>query len=136
MATLEHGTTIDGALIEKTGTATATGTTITVDLATGNYFEIDFQVPGGMTGNVNTFTINNPHTSQVSSFKINIRQDDPNRQITWGSLSAFKWPGGTGPTLSTGAVSSFFQDRHDILQFTTWDAATTWYGRVIGLRYD
>ena len=126
--------TIDGAVTEKIGTATVSGTTITVDLATGNFFEIDFQI-GSASGDIATFTISNTSGTHISSFVLKIIQDDPNRQITWGSLSAFKWPGGTGPTLTSGSPASSFQDKHDILSFTTYDYGTTWHGAVVGQNY-
>ena len=119
-------TTIAGDLIEKVGTGAASGTTVTVDLATGSFFEIDLQ---NASGDIATFTISNPHASQVSTFKLQITQGSTARQISWGSLSAFKWPGGTGPTLTTT------NDKVDILQFTTWDAATTWYGKIVGKNF-
>ena len=126
-------TTIDGSVTEKIGTATVSGTTITVDLATGNFFEIDFS--SGASGDIATFTISNTSGTHISSFVLKITQDDPNRQITWGSLSAVKWPGGTGPTLTSGAQQAAFQDKDDILSFTTYDYGTTWLGTVVGQNY-
>jgi hypothetical protein len=99
--------------------------TITVDLATGNFFELDLESAGAITA----FTISNPHASQVSTFKLQITQGSTARQISWGGLSAFKWPGGTGPTLTTT------NNAVDILQFTTWDTGTSWYGKIVGQNF-
>ena len=56
-------TTITGTLTEKRGTTTVTGTTITVDMATGNYFEANL---GFLSGNLATFNVTNlPSASQV-----------------------------------------------------------------------
>ena len=102
------------------------GRGLTVDLATGNFFEVDLE---SLTENISSLTISNPHASQVSTFKLQITQGSTARQFSWGGLSAFKWPGGTGPTLTTT------NNAVDVLQFTTWDAATTWYGRVVGQNF-
>ena len=48
--------------------------------------------------------------------------------FTGGSTSV-KWAGGTAPTLSTGANDV------DILQFTTANGGTSWYGTVSGLNF-
>ena len=125
-------TTINGQLIETAGIGAISGLTLTVDLATDNYFECDMVNHSGPTPRViSTFTINNAHASQVSSFTLIIIQDSPPRQFDWSTLSAFKWPGGTGPTLTTAV-----QNKLDILEFTTWDAGTSWYGKVVGQRFD
>jgi hypothetical protein len=141
-------TTIDGSLIEKEGTVTLSGTTLAVDLSTGSFFEIDLD---NASGTITTFTITNPHASHVSIFKLRIIQGSPARQFDWPACgggvacslpqygtqssceaaggtwgSAMKWPGGTGPTITTT------NHMVDVLQFTTWTVGATWYGRVVG----
>jgi hypothetical protein len=102
------------------------GTGLTVDLATGSFFEIDLE---NATEEVAELIISNPHTSQVSTFKLQITQGFIPRVIRWDGQGNIKWPGGTAPTLTT-------TDRNvDILQFTTYDAGTTWYGKVVGQNY-
>ncbi len=121
-------TTIAGDLIEKVGTGAASGTTVTVDLATGSFFEIDLE---NATEEVAELIISNPHASQVSTFKLHITQGSTARVIRWAAPneSHIKWPGGTAPTLTTT------NNKVDILQFTTWDAATTWYGKIVGKNF-
>ena len=109
-------------------TSTVSGTTVTVDLAAGNFFEIDLQPA---SGDIATFTISNPSGTHISTFGLKITQGSTARQITWASLSAFKWIGGNSgrPTLTTT------DNAVDILSFTTYDNGTTWYGAVVGQNY-
>ena len=129
MANLKGDTTFEGGLIVDSEEGSISDSTLTINLATGNFFEVDFINVGWPQNTIDTFTISCYHASHVSSFKLVIINDAPARQFDWSSLSAFKWPGGTGPTITTA------QDKRDILQFTTWDAATTWYGKVVGQNF-
>jgi hypothetical protein len=126
-------TTIDGSLIGNSEEGSISDSTLTINLATGNLFEVNFADVGWPQNTIDTFTISGYHASHVSSFKLVIINDDPPRQFDWSSLSTFKWPGGTGPTITGGGAAG--QDKRDILQFTTWDAGSTWYGRVIGQNF-
>ena len=120
-------TTIDGGLTEKEGTATwPNGTTLTVDLLTGSFFEVDLV---SASGTITAFNISNPHATQVSEFKIKLIQHSSARQFNWGGLRAFKWAGGTGPTLTTG------DGNVDILSFTTYNEGSTWFGKVVGQNF-
>jgi hypothetical protein len=105
--------------------ANIVGTTLTVDLATGNFFEMDFQSAGS---NPDTFTISNPSASYISSFVLKITQGSTARQLSL-LPSKFKWIGGTIPTLTTT------DNAVDILSFTTYDYGTTWLGAVVGQNY-
>ena len=124
MANLQN-TIIDGGITEKIGTSTVSGTTVTIDLNTGNFFELDFT---SASGTIATFTITKPAltSTTVSTFVLKIQQGITARDFNWGSLSAFKWNGGTAPALST------LYENIDFLSFTTWDNGTTWYGSEIG----
>ena len=73
-------TTITGGVINKKGTGAASGTTITVDSATGSSFEIDLQTA---SGDISTFTINNPSSTYINSFILKITQGSTARQIIW-----------------------------------------------------
>ncbi len=119
---------IDGDLPLKKGTTThPNGTTVAVDLATGNYFEVDFQ---NVSGTITTFTITEALSgTQVQTFVLKITQGSPNWGIDWGGLSAFYWAPPGAPILSAG------NDAIDILQFTTYDLGTTWYGEIVGLNF-
>ena len=88
MANLK-ATTFEGGLFEKLGTSTVSGTTVTVDLATGSFFTADLQ---SLSGNVATFTISNtPSTSgQTTTFLLKVSQGSTARQFLWSSLYTFK----------------------------------------------
>ena len=131
--------TVEKGITEKLGTSTVSGTTITVDLATGNHFVVDLE---GLTGDISTFTVNNTNSTSnmVSSFTMKVIQGTTTstRNFTWASLTAFKWPGAFGdgslldfdpPSLTQGA------DKVDIFSFITYDNGTTWYGQIIGMDY-
>ncbi len=121
-------TTINGVIIEKSNSAggQVSGTTVSIDISTANFFQLDLQ---SASGNIATFTIAGVKSGFVNSFVLKITQGSTARDFTWGSLSAFKWDGGTAPTLSTGT------DDIDILSFTTYDNGTTWYGGVVGVDF-
>jgi len=130
MANLK-ATTFSGGLFEKTGTATLNNTTITVDLATGTFFILDFEL---LATNVTTFKVNNvPSTSgQAISFNVKVIQGSNPIQFNWLALGSFKWnkyykPGTgwvTGPTVSTT------NNAEDYYSFTTYDGVT-WYCSVL-----
>jgi hypothetical protein len=132
--TVAGTSTFTGGITEKVGTATATGTTITVDLATGNFFIADLE---GVSGNVVTLTISNisATSNQVSNFVLKIIQgtSTTTRAITWASVvtngTNIDWAGGDGPDITTGA------DKVDILSFTSYDNGTTWYGAIVGQEF-
>jgi len=102
------------------------GTGLTVDLATGSFFEIDLETT---TKDVAALTVSNPHASQVSTFILQIQQGSNARDFNWASISNVKWPGGTGPTITTT------NNKIDTFSFTTYDNGTTWYGKVVGQNY-
>ena len=102
------------------------GTNLTVDLDTGNFFEVDLEAS---TANVSAITVSNASATHVSSFVLKITQGSTARQIEFSELSAFKWIGGTTPTLTTT------NNAVDILSFTTYDNGTTWHGAVVGQNY-
>ncbi len=115
MANLQ-ATTISGSLIHKEGTATLSGTSITIDLTTGRSFEVDLQ---SASGNIATFNITGaPSSSYSSDFLLNITQGSTTRNILWGSLIGVnpRWAGdggsaGSGPTITTT------NDKKDIFSF-------------------
>jgi hypothetical protein len=119
-------TIVDGGLTEKEGTGAIAGTVCSVDLLTGSFFEVDLQ---NASGTITTFTISNPHATQVSEFKLKLTQSSSAKQFNWGGLTWLKWPGGTAPTLTTT------NNAIDVLQFTTYDNGTSWYGKVVGQNF-
>ena len=105
------------------------GTGLTVDLATGSFFEVDLE---NATEVVAGLTVSNPHASHVSTFILQITQGSTARVINWDlveGISHVKWPGGTAPTLTTT------NDKVDSFSFTTWDNGTSWYGKIIGQNF-
>jgi hypothetical protein len=102
------------------------GSSIVVDLSIGSFFEVDLQTA---TKNIFAITISNASASHISSFVLKLTQGSTARQIEWSELSAFKWIGGTAPTLTTT------DNAVDILSFTTYDYGTTWHGAVVGQNF-
>ena len=121
----------DKGVTEKIGTSTVGTTVVTVDLSTGNFFEVDLE---GLTGNCVTFTISNPDatSSMVSNFVMKIVQGSTTttRNFVWSTIVSngtnIDWAGGAGPDITTGA------DKVDILSFTSYDGGSTWYGAIVG----
>ena len=132
MATNLLATNFAGGVFEKTGTSTVSGTTVTVDLATGSFFVLDLQ---GASGTIATFTISNVAAyGKMVTFNTKVIQGSTARQFNWAGLTTHKWPSywkpGTGqvfrPTISTT------NDAVDVYSFTTYDNGTTWYATIVG----
>jgi hypothetical protein len=109
---------------------------IKMDVSTGNFFEVDmstatFWIPNVSTSsNISSFTITEALTgAQAQTFFLKVTQGSPAKQFDWSSITNIKWPGGTGPTLSTAYTAV------DVFRFTTYDQGTTWWGETIGLNY-
>ena len=123
-------TTLTAGFTEKKGTSSVSGTTLTVDVSTGNYFEGDL---ASASGNIATFTISNPPSAgNVGSFKIKIKQGTTARVFNWGSMTGAEpqWVDGTAP-----AMPAEYQT-YTVYSFTTYDGGTTWYGQVIATAFD
>lgn len=120
-------------ITEALGTGSASGTTITVDLDTGNFFEADLN---SASGNIVTFTINNINATSgyVSNFLLKVKQHASSaKAITWATVVSngtnVDWAGGVGPDVTTTANAI------DIFSFTTYDNGTTWYGGIVGQEF-
>ena len=99
---------------------------ITIDLSTGNYFEVDLQAANDI---IDTFTITESLASGTTqSFYLKVIQGSTARQFSWSSFSHIKWVG-SGPTITAT------NNAVDILSFTTFDEGTTWYGKVEGQNF-
>jgi hypothetical protein len=99
-------------------------TNITINLSTGNFFEIDLQ---DHSADIHSITINESLTgTQTQTFYIKLIQGSYGRSFIWSAITNVKWPAGTGPTL-TGTDNAV-----DVLSFTTYDGGTTWYGEIEG----
>jgi hypothetical protein len=132
MATNLLATNFAGGVFEKTGTSTVSGTTVTVDLATGSFFILDLQ---GASGTIATFTISSVAAyGKMVTFNTKVIQGSTARQFNWAGLTTHKWPSywkpGTGqvfrPTISTT------NDAVDVYSFTTYDNGTSWYSSIVG----
>lgn len=97
-----------------------TGTAYTINLASGNVFNLT------LTGNV-TFTFSGATSGKACSFAAYLKQDATgSRTATWpGSV---KWSGGA-PTLTTTASAV------DVAVFESLDGGTTWYGSLVGTNF-
>ena len=101
---------------------TNTGSTYTVDISTGNIFNLIL--------NANcTFTFSNPTASGTAcSFRLVLKQDATgSRLATWPASVA--WPSNTTVTLSTLPAS------FDVIEFLTLDGGTTYFGIPAGFAY-
>ena len=126
-------TNFAGGVFEKTGTSTVSGTTVTVDLATGSFFVLDLQ---GASGTIATFTISNVSAAapKMVTFNTKVIQGSTARQFNWAGLTTHKWQKywlpGTGwvhrPTISAT------NDAVDVYSFTTYDNGTSWYASIVG----
>ena len=121
-------TTISGTITEKKGTASISGTTLTVDMSTGNYFEASLATA---SGNIATFTITNPPASgSVGSFVIKITQGGTARSFNWATMSGARPVWESIPVIPTEA------NAQDVYTFTTYDGGTIWYGSNIGTEFN
>lgn len=91
-----------------------TGTSYTIDLEDGNVFELT------LTGNV-TYTISNPPGNNIAGSFTLIQKQDATGGRTMTLPASVKHPGGTAPTISSGANDI------DIFTVITTDGGTTWW---------
>jgi hypothetical protein len=92
-----------------------TGTTYTIDLESGNVFNLT------LTGDC-TYTFSNPPASgSAGAFTLIQNQDGTgSRTVTWPA--SVEWAGGSAPAITSTASST------DVFTFITTDGGTTWYG--------
>lgn len=111
-------TAINEMSLSVSGTIAApAGTTRTLDLNDHNFFGVS----ASGTGTV-TWTLSNPpSTGRAQSFIIEYVNGGA---VTNAWFTNTRWPGGTAPTLSTGASP-------DLLGFVTDDAGTNWRGVLL-----
>ncbi len=105
---------------ETSTTPTVSAGTLTLDLETGNVFEVT------VTENVTTLTFANPPASgRAGSCTLILRQDATGgRTLVWpGSV---RWPAGDPPAISAAANAA------DVFAFVTRDGGATWYGFLGG----
>jgi hypothetical protein len=89
----KDGTTVLQKLTQTQPTATTAAATTTIDLSTGNIFQIN------LAASITTLTLNN---ATPGKYYFQFTQDATgSRTVAWPA--SFKWPGGTAPTLTTTA---------------------------------
>ncbi|MFL5786731.1 MAG: hypothetical protein ACJ748_01650 [Flavisolibacter sp.] len=87
----KDGTTVLQKLTQTQPTATTAAATTTIDLSTGNIFQIN------LAASITTLTLNN---ATPGKYYFQFTQDATgSRTVSWPA--SFKWPGGTAPTLTT-----------------------------------
>ena len=115
------GQAIDSPLLQdfriKHSVVTSTAGGVTLDMSTGNSFEIT------LTENITTITLSNPPASGVyGQLTLEIIQDGGGGAYTVAFPAAVTWPGGTAPTITTS------NDAVDTVALSTRDNGTTWRG--------
>lgn len=112
---------VNGGGQETVSTVAASTATTTLDLATGNIFNV--------TQSLNTtFAFTGATSGKACSFSLYRKQDATGgRTVAWPA--SVKWSGGTPPTLTTTANSV------DILVFETLNGGTTWFGSLVGTNF-
>ncbi len=95
------------------------GAAYTINLETGNIFEIT------LTGNCLFTFANPPSAGKGGSFTLILKQDGTGgRAVTWPG--AVDWAGGIAPNLTMAANAV------DIVTFVTTDGGVTWWGFLSG----
>ena len=125
----------DGAVGYKHGLAVdLLTTTVTPDLTTGSYFEVDLQ---GGTSRIDTITaVPGAVAPKTLTFNLKVTQGSFPRQFKWdgSALTKFKWQRYWLP--GTGWVhrptNTLANDAVDVYSFTTYDNGTTWYATIVG----
>jgi parallel beta-helix repeat protein len=109
--------------VEPKSTVNISSSAITLNLNNSQVFEIS------AISNISSITIQNADSRSniVQGFTIIFSADGTQRTVTnWGSI---KWPGGTGPTLTST------NNKKDILSFMSPDNGTNWYGFIGGQNF-
>ena len=94
--------------------STITSSSLTLNLATGNFFVVT------LNSAITTLSITNvPGTPKVVTFTLQFVADGTARAVTWPT--SVKWPGGSAPTLTSTL------NKVDMFTFVSHDGGTTWY---------
>ena len=85
MADLNLSVTVNSAIVGKKGTASCTGTTLTIDISSGTYFEVDLQ---NLSGDISTFRMEKYSAAfdGCQSYTLKLIQSNTARQFAWSSL--------------------------------------------------
>jgi hypothetical protein len=103
----KDGTTVLQKLTQTQPTATTAAATTTIDLSTGNIFQIN------LAASITTLTLNN---ATPGKYYFQFTQDATgSRTVAWPA--SFKWPGGTTPTLSAANKTDIITATYDGTNF-------------------
>ena len=121
---------------ETKGTSTNATNAMSVDLATGNFFEIDLQ---DHSADIHSITINESLTgTQVHTIYLKFTQGSYGRKFIWSAITNIKWPNDSGPVM-TGTDNSV-----DILKLTTYESGASlsgggqhgiWIASIVGQNF-
>ena len=123
IVTVDTNNVLFGKGIQETkGTSTNSSAAITIDLATGNFFEIDLE---NNNATVTSWTFSNmAGNNKVSSWIIKFTQGSTARALTYPA--AVKWSAGYDHVMSTA------NNAVDIVSMFTFNNGTDIYANVVG----
>lgn len=110
---------IQGSVVETRATPVLVGNSLTLNLATANFFVVN------LNANITSITIQNtPAAGKVHSFVLQLQSDGNSRTVVWPL--GLRWPNGIAPTITNipGKVDTF--------TFVTHDGGTNYYGFISG----
>ena len=121
--TVDTNNVLFGKGIQETkGTSTNSGAALSIDLATGNYFEIDLE---NNNATVTSWTFSNmAGNNKVSAWIIKFTQGSTARALTYPA--AVKWSGGFDHVMSTA------NNAVDIISMFTINNGTDIYANIVG----
>ena len=110
---------------ETKGTGTVGNGSVTIDLATGNFFELNLDASNAT---ITSWTFSNPAASgKASSWVMKFIQQGTARALTYPA--AVKWSNGADHIMSTA------DDAVDIVSMFTIDGGTNIYASIIGAAF-
>jgi len=124
-------------ILGKKGTSVINGNALTLDLATGSYFEVELD---GLSQDIATVIINNTNSTvnTIASFTMKVIQGSVDRTFVWTGIANIKWPTSLGDGSLIGIeppVISQGNNKEDIFSFISYDLGNTWYGQIIGMDF-
>ena len=111
---------ISPSAVTETSTAVSiSGGTVAVNLNLGTIFDVSLNAA------ITTWTITNTQASgKISAFVVVFTADGTARSVTWPTGT--KWPGGTGPTITSTS------GKKDVFLLFTYDGGTSWNAFISG----
>jgi hypothetical protein len=109
-------------ITEFTANVSSSSGSLTLDLSAATMFVLN------LSENITSVTVSNvPSNASGTGFMIKTIQDTTARTITWPA--SFEYPGGSAPTLSSGAGNV------DVYAAYTFDAGNVWYLTTSGQNF-